>query len=121
MIQINNQNDLDNAALPTEIKRLLSKYLNGILNSYGCHNLDNLGSIYFLESHEEAQSPLDFAFDRRLKDLPFEYCELISLSDSHGEETLFHGCLICNNDFAIDLFGRSSILDDETKNILLSH
>ena len=114
MIEIRQISDLKTKLISAEIEEYLLKFLKPILNSYQTDCLDNHGCIYFLECRQDTLNYKDLSLSQPLKDIPFEFCEVIAIKNSHGDKKLLHGCYILNNDFAIDIFGYESIFDEET-------
>ena len=119
MIQIKRPEDLKKSTLPMEIKKYLLKYLQTILQNYGCDSLESIGCIYFLETEGDICNYQEMGLSHPLSETPFEYCELVSIKSSRGESNLLHGCYVVNNDFSIDFFGPENIFDSETLTILL--
>ena len=111
--QINTIQEIEEANLLPCIKEYLTGFVQNILNAYQTNTLSECGSVYFLCSKDDMQTP-DFSVP--LKEIPFEYCERIHLHNSHEEVILLHGCYILNNDTAIDVFGLESVFDTETLN-----
>lgn len=119
MIRIIRLEDLKKSTLPLEIKKYLLKYLQTILQNYGCDSLESIGCIYYLETTEDTLNYSGMGLSHPLSETPFEYCELIPVKSNLGERNLLHGCYVFNNDFAIDFFGLENIFDSETLTILL--
>jgi hypothetical protein len=118
MIRIREPEDLKKDTIPFEIKEYLSKYLQTILQNYGCNSLERIGCIYYLETTEDTLHYSKMGLSHSILETPFEYCECISIKSSHGESNLLHGCYVFNNDYAIDFFGQDSIFDQQTLSIL---
>lgn len=118
MIRISEPEDLRKKMIPFEIKEYLSKYLQTVLQNYGCNSLEKIGCIYYLETAEDTLNYSKMGLSHSLLETPFEYCEFISIKSSHGESNLFHGCYVFNNDYVIDFFGQDSIFDQQTLSIL---
>lgn len=118
MIRIRELEDLKKDTIPFEIKEYLSKYLQTILQNYGCNSLEKIGCIYYLETTEDTFNYSKMGLSHSLLETPFEYCECIPIKSSHGGIHLLHGCYVFNNDYAIDFFGQDSIFDQQTLSIL---
>ena len=119
MLKILSVNDIENSSLSDSIKKYLISYTQSILSQYQTNSLQKFGCVYFMESSQDTQKHKEMGLSQPLKDAPFEYCELITLNDSHGKITLFHGCHLFSNDYSIDLFGQADIFDQQTLQILL--
>lgn len=119
MLKISSVADINTCSLLDGIKNYLIRYTQSILSQYQANSLQKLGCLYFLECSQDTKEHKEMGLSQPLKDTPFEYCELITLNDSHGEIKLLHGCYIFNNDYSIDLFGQTDIFDQQTLQILL--
>ncbi|MGW8115160.1 hypothetical protein ACVS9P_08300 [Caproicibacterium sp. NSD3] len=118
MIRISEPEDLEKKMIPFEIKEYLSKYLQTVLQNYGCNSLEKIGCIYYFETTEDTLNYSKMGLSYSLLETPFEYCEFISIKNSCGESNLLHGCYVFNNDYAIDFFGQDSIFDQQTLSTL---
>jgi hypothetical protein len=77
MIRIREPEDLKKDTIPFEIKEYLSKYLQTILQNYGCNSLERIGCIYYLETTEDTFNYSKMGLSHSLLETPFEYCECI--------------------------------------------
>lgn len=119
MLKISTLGDIQGSSVSRSIKKYLAGYTQSILSEFQADSLQKFGCIYFLSCSQDTQKYKEMGLSQPLKDTPFEYCELITLKDSHEETKLLHGCYIFNNDFAIDVFGLKSIFDQVTLKALL--
>lgn len=119
MLKILSIDDIENTSLSDGIKKYLISYTQSILSQYQVDSLQEIGCVYFLENSQDTQKHKEMGLSQSLKDTPFEYCELITLNNSHEEIKLLHGCYVFNDDFAIDVFGQDDIFDRQTLQILL--
>lgn len=119
MLKISSVADINTSSLSDGIKNYLIRYTHSVLSQYQVDSLQKIGCVYYLENSRDTQKYNDMGLSQPLKDTPFEYCELITLNDSHGEIKLLHGCYVFNDDFAVDIFGQAEIFDRQTLHILL--
>ena len=121
MIQIRRPENLDTTKLSPQIKQFLTTYLQTILQNYGCDSLENIGCIYYLETTSDTLNYSGMGLSHPILETPFECCELIPIKSSRGESNLLHGCYVFNNDYAIDLFGKENIFEQQTLSTLLDY
>ena len=116
MIRIDSMSTLATADIPKEVKEYLINHINSILSAYHTNNLKKYGCVYFLETYQDTQNFNDVGLSQALKDTPFEYCEFMPIHGK-GRESLivFHALYLCNNDFAVEIYGDKTILDAETR------
>lgn len=119
MLKISSVAEINTSSLSDGIKNYLIRYTQSVLSQYQANSLQKIGCVYYLENSKDTQKYNEMGLSQPLKDTPFEYCELITLNDSHGEIKLLHGCYVFNNDFAIDVLGQDNIFDQQTLQVLL--
>lgn len=119
MIQIKRLEDIKAASLSDDVKAYLSQFVERILSEYRCESLDKVGGVYFLNQSSDIFCLGEMGLQQSLKEIPFEYCEAICIKSSHEKPIqIFHGCLVCDNGFAVDFFVPEHLLDEETKRCL---
>lgn len=120
MICIKRPKDIT-SAIPCSSQAYLRNYLQSIMAAYSCKDIRRYGSIYYLNQKSDLSKYLQMGLTKPLHETTFEYCEVVVMKNSHGRIKLFHGCFLCNNDFAVDIFADIGLLGKELTDTLLQN
>lgn len=109
MIKITKYDDLakikDNSIVHY-IKNLLENILKS--SSLNC-SIESVGGIYFLENESDINRYSEFGLTSPINKERFEWIE--NLSNGYSD-----GCIVINNDFAINIIGKTEYFDKEDYN-----
>lgn len=120
MICIKRPKDIT-SAIPCSSQAYLRNYLQSIMAAYSCKDIRRYGSIYYLNQKNDLSKYLQMGLIKPLHETTFEYCEVVVMKNSYEKIKLFHGCFLCNNDFAVDIFADIGLLGKELTDTLLQN
>ncbi|MBR2152419.1 MAG: hypothetical protein IJ944_03930 [Clostridia bacterium] len=99
MIKIQNLNDVEKIE-NSHIYNYTQKLLEHLLKTYGVNDIEKFGAIFYIENDNELLNHNELCLSSPLTEQRFEWIEDIG-------EGYVNGCIVINNDHAIDLIGKS--------------
>lgn len=121
MIKIDSLKDLDNPRIDERMEFYLRKRLSVLSQSLKTENLTCFGSIFLIEGISDVEELTEAGINSKPSDITFENVTKIHIFNSREEFNVLFGCVVLNNDYAVDIVCTEGICNKELEaNMLLN-
>lgn len=121
MIKIDSLKDLDNPRIDERMKFYLRKRLRVLSQSLKTENLSCFGSIFLIEGVSDIDKLTEAGINRNPSDIIFENVTKIHIFNSREEFNVLFGCVVLNNDYAVDIVCTEGMCNKELEANMLSN
>ena len=121
MTIINTLNDIEESNLDFRLKYYLNKRFRVLSQSFKTENLVCFGSMFVFEEDFDSNALSDIGIHCPPSEITFENVTRIHILHSREEFNILLGCVILNNDYAVDIVCIEGISNKELEANMISN